>query len=209
MMRKMKNKENERLREEARELYYNNGLSIEELANRYGKSKRTIYRQLRCTPEKNSLVSHKSKRKNSRPRQYPLNIFDRIEKLKRELSRRSAPIIHEILQREFPTICPSISTIRKYFRDKGLFPERRERKLGYVKFERKKPNDMWQIDIAGVQTIGHLQKLYLIAILDDCSRFIVAAKYFKIQKGVNVVQVVRDAIIAHGRPNQILADNGT
>lgn len=68
---------------------------------------------------------------------------------------------------------------------------------------------MWQIDIAGVQTIGHLQKLYLIAILDDCSRFIVAAKYFKIQKGVNVVQVVRDAIIAHGRPNQILADNGT
>ena len=197
-MSKMKNKKNERLREEARELYYNKGLSIEELANRYGKSERTIYRWLSCNPEKNSLVSHKSKRKNNRPRQYPLNIFDRIEELKRELPRRSAPIMHKILQKEFPTTCPYISTIRKYVRDQGLVPEKREQKLGYIKFERKKPNDLWQIDIARVQTIGHLQKLYVIAILDDCSRYIVAAEYFKNQKGVNIIKIIRDAIMAHG-----------
>jgi hypothetical protein len=78
-----------------------------------------------------------------------------------------------------------------------------------VKFERSKPNDLWQIDIAGVQTVGHLEKLYLIALLDDNSRFIVAAKYFKNQKGLNVLQIIRDAVLAYGRPNQILADNGT
>lgn len=63
--------------------------------------------------------------------------------------------------------------------------------------------------MAGVQSVGHLKKLYLIALLDDCSRFIVAAEYFKNQKGLNVIKVIRDGVVAYGRPNQILADNGT
>ena len=70
-------------------------------------------------------------------------------------------------------------------------------------------NDLWQIDITGVQTRGHLEKLYLIALLDDNSRFIVAAEYFKNQKGINIINIIRNAVLAYGRPNQIVADNGT
>ena len=36
-----------------------------------------------------------------------------------------------------------------------------------------------------------------------------AAQYFKDQKGSNVIKIVRDGVLAHGRPNEILADNGT
>jgi len=46
-------------------------------------------------------------------------------------------------------------------------------------------------------------------LLDDHSRFIVAAEYFKDQKGINVIKIIRDAVLAYGRPNQVLADNGT
>jgi transposase InsO family protein len=113
------------------------------------------------------------------------------------------------LKKEFPTHTPSESTIRKHVREKGLTFKRDPPGKGYVKFERKRSNDLWQIDIAGVQTIGHLGKLYLIALLDDHSRFIVAAEYFKSQKGMNVNKIIRDAILAYGRPKQILADNGT
>jgi len=109
----------------------------------------------------------------------------------------------------YPNKTPSLSTIRKYIRDQGLTYKDRNRRKGYVKFERSKPNDLWQIDIAGVQTVGHLDKLYLIALLDDCSRYIVAAEYFKNQKGTNIIKIIRNAILAYGRPNQILADNGT
>ncbi|MFW9987091.1 MAG: DDE-type integrase/transposase/recombinase [Candidatus Odinarchaeota archaeon] len=63
--------------------------------------------------------------------------------------------------------------------------------------------------MAGVQTVGHLEKLYLIALLDDNSRFIVAAEYFKNQKGINVIKVIRNFVLAYGRPNQIFTDNGT
>jgi len=37
----------------------------------------------------------------------------------------------------------------------------------------------------------------------------VAAEYFKDQKGLNVLKTIRNAVMAYGRPNQILADNGT
>ncbi len=206
---KIKDNKKKRKREEARGLRYNKGFSIEELALYFGKSDRTIYRWLKLTSQTDSSVHTKSKKKSKRSKKYPIEVFNRIIELKEELPQRSAPLVHSILKREFPTSCPSLSTIRKYIRDQGLTYKSMYSKQGYIKFERKKPNDLWQIDIAGVQTVGHLKKLYLIALLDDCSRFVVAAEYFKDQKGINVQKIIRNAVIAYGRPNQILADNGT
>ena len=178
----MKKPKNETNHEEARELRHNKGLTIEELASRYGKSKRTIYRWLNSNYQEKSPVQHKIKKKYKRARKYPPEIFNRILNLKIELPQRSAPVKWRSLQKEFPNNTPSLSTIRKYIRDEGFTYKSKDPKRGYVKFERKQPNDLWQIDIAGVQTVGHLEKLYLIALLDDYSRFIVAAEYFKNQK---------------------------
>jgi len=205
----MKKSKKELDREEARELRHNKGLTIEELAAHYGKSERTIYRWLSNARQKKSVVQHNSKKKRVRPRKYPPEIFSQIEKIKKELPQRSAPIVRKFLKKMYPNKTPSLSTIRKYLRDQGLTYKDRNRRKGYVKFERSKPNDLWQIDIAGVQTVGHLDKLYLIALLDDCSRYIVAAEYFKNQKGTNIIKIIRNAVMAYGRPNQILADNGT
>jgi len=201
-------KKNE-LYERAREMYYNLGRSIEDIAIELNRSKRTIYRCLNLSNKENSLVSHKSKKKMGRPKTYPLEVINQILEIKKELPQRSASLVHRLLKKKFPDACPSISYIRKIIRDNGLSNRTSHRKLGYRHFQRKKPNDMWQIDIAGVETVGHLKEVYLIALLDDCSRFVVAAQYFKEQTATNVIKVVRDAVLAYGRPNQILADNGT
>ncbi len=205
----MKKTKNQKEREEARELFYNQGRSIRDLASRYGKCERTIYRwvyndnQEIATHQHPNIVNHSNRRK------YPPEVFAFIEKLKTEVPQRTAPTIMELVKKSFPNNTPSLSTIRSYIRNQGLTYKKRNRRVGYVKFERSKPNDLWQIDIAGVQTVGHLEKVYLIALLDDHSRFIVSAEYFKNQKGMNVIKVIRNAIMAYGRPNQILADNGT
>ncbi|MEJ2248598.1 MAG: DDE-type integrase/transposase/recombinase, partial [Candidatus Lokiarchaeota archaeon] len=144
-----------------------------------------------------------------RSRKYPENIYTRIVELKKEVPKRSAPMVYRILEEEFRNPVPSVSTIRKYIKTQGLTTIHRERSRGYKRFQREKPNDLWQIDIAGVQTVGHLGELYLIAVIDDCSRFVVAGQYFTDQKGLNVIKVLRNAILGYGRPNQILADNGT
>ncbi|MGQ4874991.1 MAG: hypothetical protein ACP6IY_13065, partial [Promethearchaeia archaeon] len=129
----------------------------EELYEEVGKSERTIYRWLSHPFKDGRIDNSKINLKNSYKKKYPTEIFNGIKSLKTEFPYRSAPLIQKILKRDFPDNCPSISTIRKYIRNKGLNQKRNERKLGYIKFEREHANDLWQIDIAGVQTIGHLK----------------------------------------------------
>ncbi|MHA1492259.1 MAG: DDE-type integrase/transposase/recombinase [Promethearchaeota archaeon] len=205
----MKNSKKKELYMKIREMYYNQGLTIEKIAIQMNKHVRTIYRWLNLANQEFSLVSHKPKKKVGRPKKIPANILNRIIELKRELPQRSAPLVHLKLKKEFLDACPSISFIRKFIREQGLTYKSTDRKQGYRHFQRKKANDLWQIDIAGVQTVGHLKQLYLIALLDDCSRFVVAARYFRAQEAKNVMKIVRDAVLAYGRPNEILADNGT
>jgi transposase InsO family protein len=205
----MKKENKDSIYKEAQELRHNKGLSIKELAAHYNKSERTIYRWLRRAYRQQKPDHHQVKKKQRRARKYPLKVFHRIIELKREVSRRSAPLVRRILKKEFPDETPSLSTIRKFVRDQGLTFKQINQRQGYRQFQREKPNDLWQIDIAGVQSITNLGKVFLIALLDDSSRFVVAAEYFKDQKGMNIIKVVRDAVMGYGRPNQILSDNGT
>jgi len=207
-MNKIKKEKIEKCKE-AKELYYNKGLSITDLANKYGRSERTIYRWLNTSSEASYSNDRAPKRTYRRKRTYPKEIFNRIIELKQELPQRSAPMILRRLQMEYPKSSPSLSTIQKFIREQGLVYRPKIHAQGYMKFQRELPNDLWQIDIAGVQTVGHLKQVYLIALIDDCSRFVPGAEYFRTQKGTNALKVIRDAVLAYGRPNEILADNGT
>lgn len=190
-------------------LYQNNGKSIDEIAALFHKAPRTIYRWIKTKQAPNAEGDPETKPHRNRPRKYPASIFSRIVELKQELPRRPATTIQLLLKQESPQCCPSVSLIRKYLADLGLTKKDPNYKRGYVKFVRDYPNDLWQIDIAGVQTVGTLGKLYLHALLDDCSRFIVAARYFRDQKGINILWILREAFEEYGRPHQILTDNGT
>ena len=203
-----KNNKKKELQQRAKEMYYNQGRTIEDIAVELSKSERTIYRWLGLGNQELSPVSHKSKKKSGRPNIYPPEVINRIIEIKKELPQRSAPLVHKKLKEEFPDACPSISYIRRIIRDQGLSNNTTDSRKGYRRFQRSKANDMWQIDIAGVQTVEHLKQVYLIALLDDCSRYIVAARYFKDQTAPNVIMIIRNAILACGRPNEILADNG-
>lgn len=198
----------ERDARDAFDLFHNKGVTVEQLAARYGVSAWTIQRWLKWARERQSPVSHPPPIPRARPRKYPAETFDRILGLKRELPGRTAEGMRRILLEGGREPCPSSSTIRKFLTTNGLGGRAPAPRKGYVKFQRKVPNDLWQIDIAGVQTVGHLGPLYLVAIMDDCSRFVVAARYFRDQSVENVLKVVRDAIMEHGRPRQVIADRG-
>jgi len=78
-LRKNKNE----IRERGREMYYNLGWSIEDIAIELNKSKRTIYRYLNLSNQENSTVSHKTKKKRGRPKRYPPNIISRVIEIKK------------------------------------------------------------------------------------------------------------------------------
>ncbi len=202
-------KKKTRSKHEAFVRYYNQGLPNAQVAGALHCSVRTVCRWKRAVQHAEGEMKPRPRTRRIRQRAYGAAVFELAVRLKQELPLRSAAAIARLMQKEFPGQCPSESTIRKYLAGKGFTFKKVANRQGYVKFQRDKPNDLWQVDIAGVQSVGHLGKLYLIAILDDHARYVVAARYFTEQTGASVLKVLRDAVMAYGRPNQVLADNGT
>jgi transposase InsO family protein len=75
-------------------------------------------------------------------------------------------------------------------------------------FERAKPNQLWQTDLFTFVLKRQNRRLYLVAFLDDHSRFIVSYGLHASQSTALVLEVLRAAIASYGVPEEILTDNG-
>jgi len=105
---------------------------------------------------------------------------------------------------------PSKDSLYRLFKRHGLekdtrLPEDRRR------FETELPNDMWQSDcMHGPQVIyeGKLRKAYLFAILDDHSRLVPQAQFYRSEN----LDCFRDCLISalekRGLPRKLYVDNG-
>lgn len=76
-----------------------------------------------------------------------------------------------------------------------------------VTFERSRARQMYQMDIMTFMLKG-LFRVYLIACLDDYSRFVVSVGLYRRQSTDNVLDVLREAIERYGMPEEVLTDNG-
>ena len=76
------------------------------------------------------------------------------------------------------------------------------------RFERLSRNEMWMMDLMHY-SIKKEGKFYLISILDDYSRFIVAHGVFKKKTVDNVIDVFHQAVDNEGQPNEFLTDRGS
>jgi putative transposase len=79
------------------------------------------------------------------------------------------------------------------------------------RYEAEFPNDIWQSDIMHgplVKGTGKRRKAYLIAILDDHSRFITHGEFFSSEKLESWLQVFRQALLTRGLPRKLYVDNG-
>jgi transposase InsO family protein len=76
-------------------------------------------------------------------------------------------------------------------------------------FERAKPNQLWQTDLFTFVLKRQNRRVYLVAFMDDHSRFITGYGLHASQSAALVLEVLRAAIAAHGVPAEILTDNGS
>jgi len=84
-----------------------------------------------------------------------------------------------------------------------------ERLKPIVRFVAKYPNDLWQADIMGRMRFPYLGDAYLIGNIDDCSRFILGAKFFSKQTQMNVFRVWYHCLFQWGLPKAMLQDKGS
>ena len=76
-------------------------------------------------------------------------------------------------------------------------------------FERANPNQLWQTDLFTFVLKRQNRRVYLVAFMDDHSRFITGYGLHGSQSTPLVIEVVRAAIAGYGVPGEILTDNGT
>jgi len=82
---------------------------------------------------------------------------------------------------------------------------RKKKRNNYVRFERDHSNTMWQIDHSDQKIKGK----WLISVIDDHSRYSIGL--FAVNRVTTEVvsKLLDDLIKIHGKPKQILSDNGS
>jgi transposase InsO family protein len=76
------------------------------------------------------------------------------------------------------------------------------------RFERAKPNQLWQTDLFTFMLKRQNRRVYLVAFMDDHSRFLVSYGLHASQSAALVLEVLEAGIASYGPPEEILTDNG-
>ena len=76
------------------------------------------------------------------------------------------------------------------------------------RFERARPNQLWQSDLFTFLLRRQNRRVYLVAFLDDCSRFVVGHALSASASGVFVRDCFEAAVANHGLPEEVLTDRG-
>lgn len=99
----------------------------------------------------------------------------------------------------------SISTIKRIIKSSGLSKGSKMEgtKLKWVRFERDNPNSMWQID--GDENDDGTWR---VPVVDDCSRYCLGVYEVKNNTTDAMITILEDCIRRHGKPREVLTDNG-
>lgn len=101
----------------------------------------------------------------------------------------------------------SHNKIHRVLRAEGLvIPEpKKARRRHYIRWERKHSNSLWQTDFCWQERL----QCWIIAYLDDHSRFIVGIQYTKLATTEVAIGLLNKAKSRYGKPREVLSDRGT
>ncbi len=120
----------------------------------------------------------------------------------------SAVIMELILRRKGIVISHNrIHSILRILEMSRAQPQKGKRKK-WVKYERDHSNSLWHTDWYEISD-RRWYKRYLIAYIDDSSRFVTGYGIFDSPSTSNTILVLEDAINTYGRPEEILTDHGS
>ena len=190
-------------------LYLEEGFTAKVISQELGPSQQVLsgwVKQYRAQGEE-GLKAH-SPPPLSRAKMAPA-VAQKIVEIKQENPSFGIKRISQWLRRTL-FLKASPETVRQHLHKEGLIdpaPPRKERNLTRPRFfERATPNQMWQTDIFTFRLGGRYA--YVIAFLDDYSRFVVGADLFRSPTAEAVIEVYRQAIAEFKPPKEMLTDNG-
>jgi transposase InsO family protein len=187
------------------------GLTVIEVAERYGVSRQAVHGWLRRYRTGGlDALADRSHRPNTCPHLMPADLEAHICELRRHHpgwgQRRLA---HELI-RDGIDPPPGLTSIYRALVRNGLIEPkaRRRRKADYRRWERSRPMELWQMDVMGGVWLTDGRELKAVTGIDDHSRFCVAAGLVERANARAVCQVFTQALDRYGTPEELLTDNG-
>jgi transposase InsO family protein len=184
------------------------GETVADVCRRYGISRDTYYRyRRRYLTEGLEGLEDQSRRPNSSPVKIAAQLELRIVEMRKDHPRWGARRIRTELVRA-GIDPPAISTVHRVLVRNGLVsaqPPRRPR--ADKRFEREIANDLWQIDATQI-LLGDGTKGWVVDLIDDHSRYLLAALAGPAATGELAWDAFETAATRYGLPRQVLSDNG-
>lgn len=102
----------------------------------------------------------------------------------------------------------STHTVRCVLEENGyVTPKVRRVEAHDQRYEAVRPNHLWHLDF--LHRHIHKQKVYLLLVLDDFSRFIVGGALWDGERVSAVMETFSDAVQRHGKPEKVMSDGGS
>jgi transposase InsO family protein len=103
------------------------------------------------------------------------------------------------------------STVWRLLKREGLMHPSEHPAIDRRRFEAQLPNDLWQSDVMHGPSVlldGKNRKSYLIAFIDDMSRLICHAQFYRSENLNSYLDALRQALLTRGLPRKLYVDNG-
>lgn len=182
------------------------GESISRLCEEYGVSRPTGYLWLKRYQETGKIQSlvDRSHRPNTCPSRTDERIEARVIALRNKYGW-GADKLKVLLAKENLDV-PRV-TINRIIQRNGLLIEEDCSKPALKRFEKKNPNEMWQVDLKGCMGRGSA-RCEPLSILDDHSRFLVGLFPTRTSKLLPIKAAFQETFEKYGVPESLLMDHG-
>ncbi len=186
------------------------GVSVKDVARRYGVDRRTVHRWLvRYANEGMAGLVDRSSKPDTCPHQIPVEVEALIVSMRRAHPGWGPRTILNQLRRELVEPPSRSAVYRALVRHQLIVPKpRRRQRDEFKRWERSRAMELWQMDVMGGVRLADGSQLSVVTGIDDHSRFCVIARLVERATARPVCDALMHGLSRFGVPDQILTDNG-
>jgi transposase InsO family protein len=184
------------------------GVNFSELCKRFGISRKTGYKWRERYREKGEEgLADRSRRPKHSPRQSLPDIEEKVLAIRDEYGWGARKIKTCIERARDGAVAKS--TVHSILLRNERVSNQPEKTAGaYRRFEKERPNQLWQMDFKGHYPLGNNERCHPLTILDDHSRYSLCLQACRNQQTLTVKEHLTAAFRRYGLPERMLMDNG-
>ena len=186
------------------------GLPVTEVAAKFGVSRQSVHSWIRRYEVGGvTALEDRSHQPFGCPHQMPPAVEAELCELRRQHPGWGPTRLAWVLAKRGVEPAPSRSAVyRALVRQRLIEPTHQRRRKDWVRWERHRPMELWQLDVVGGIVLSDGTELKALTGIDDHSRFCVCAGLMERATSRAVCGHFVDAMREHGVPDEILTDNG-